>query len=85
MTREDGFDVKNLVRAGTFLGLGLLSACAAKAPESVAPAPDARAIVTSDPAIYWNQATIYFLLTDRFLNGDPSNDLALGRTPEGRR
>ena len=75
--------MKNLVRAGAFLGLGLLSACAAKAPESVAPAPDARAIVTSDPAIYWNQATIYFLLTDRFLNGDPSNDLALGRTREG--
>jgi alpha-amylase len=75
--------MKNLVRAGAFLGLGLLSACAAKAPESVAPAPDARAIVTSDPAIYWNQATIYFLLTDRFLNGDPSNDLALGRKRDG--
>ena len=70
-------------RIGAFLGLGLLAACAAKAPESVAPAPDARAIVTSDPAIYWNQATIYFLLTDRFLNGDPSNDQALGRTREG--
>ena len=75
--------MKDLIRAGALLGLGLLSACAAKAPESVAPPPDARTIVTSDPAIYWNQATIYFLLTDRFLNGDPSNDLALGRTREG--
>ncbi|MGB5676147.1 MAG: alpha-amylase family glycosyl hydrolase [Gemmatimonadota bacterium] len=75
--------MKTLIRVGAFLGLGLLSACAAKAPEPVAYAPDARAVVTSDPAIYWNQATIYFLLTDRFLNGDPSNDLALGRTREG--
>ena len=75
--------MKHLVRAGAFLGLALLSACSAKTPESVAPAPDVRAIVTSNPAIYWNQATIYFLLTDRFLNGDPSNDLALGRTREG--
>ncbi len=27
----------------------------------------------------WENATVYFLLTDRFNNGDPSNDLAYGR------
>lgn len=26
------------------------------------------------PDVFWNSATIYFLLTDRFRNGDPSND-----------
>lgn len=28
----------------------------------------------------WENANIYFLLTDRFANGDPTNDLQLGRT-----
>ena len=27
----------------------------------------------------WDNATVYFLLTDRFNNGDPANDLAYGR------
>ena len=27
----------------------------------------------------WENATVYFLLTDRFNNGDPANDLAYGR------
>jgi len=27
----------------------------------------------------WENATVYFVLTDRFANGDPSNDLAYGR------
>jgi alpha-amylase len=37
----------------------------------------------ADPAVFWNNATIYFLLTDRFHNGDPGNDRALGRAPDG--
>lgn len=28
----------------------------------------------------WENATIYFLLTDRFRNGDPENDVNMGRT-----
>jgi alpha-amylase len=47
------------------------------------PAPDPREEVVSEPAAFWNSATIYFLLTDRFLNGDPSNDTALGREQDG--
>ena len=31
---------------------------------------------------YWNSATIYFLLTDRFNNADPSNDINFGRNEE---
>jgi alpha-amylase len=33
--------------------------------------------------VFWNSATIYFLLTDRFENGDPANDRALGRPHDG--
>jgi len=36
-----------------------------------------------DPARFWNSATVYFLLTDRFANGDTTNDRALGRAHDG--
>ncbi|MCL7971288.1 MAG: alpha-amylase family glycosyl hydrolase, partial [marine benthic group bacterium] len=71
------------IRTAALAGLALLAACGTKAPETAAPAPDMGAALTADPADYWNQATVYFLLTDRFYNGDPSNDTALGRSPEG--
>ena len=35
------------------------------------------------PSTFWNSATVYFLLTDRFHNGDPANDRALGRAKNG--
>src|SRR4051812_14307796 len=35
------------------------------------------------PSTFWNSATVYFLLTDRFENGDPGNDRALGRAHDG--
>ncbi|HTO73859.1 MAG TPA: alpha-amylase family glycosyl hydrolase [Gemmatimonadales bacterium] len=55
---------------------------------SVTPGPDGNGrggapATVSASAIYWNSATIYFLLTDRFRNGDPTNDLALGRAHDG--
>ena len=37
---------------------------------------------TPDPARFWNSATVYFLLIDRFQNGNPSNDHALGRAKD---
>lgn len=42
--------------------------------DSAAPRPQAE---------FWNSATVYFLLTDRFNNGDPRNDHALGRAQDG--
>ena len=38
------------------------------------------ATTSSDaPVFSWDNATVYFLLTDRFCNGDPSNDHSYGR------
>lgn len=42
------------------------------------PTPSASRI---DP--YWANATIYFMMTDRFANGDPTNDTAVGRKKDG--
>jgi alpha-amylase len=57
----------------------LLAGCAVQPEPALAPAPPQ----VTDPAAFWNSATIYFLLTDRFENGDPSNDLAVGRVKDG--
>jgi alpha-amylase len=71
------------------LGAGALAACAHPTPgpdassRTVAAAPAAPATRAADPAIFWNGATVYFLLTDRFRNGDPANDHALGRAHDG--
>ena len=45
-------------------------------PEKTTSAPAA------DEAFNWNNSTVYFLLTDRFHNGNPDNDVTLGRTDE---
>ncbi|MEO1028832.1 MAG: alpha-amylase family glycosyl hydrolase [Pseudomonadota bacterium] len=45
------------------------------------PAANQSSATTVDP--FWRNATIYFLLTDRFANGDPSNDNAYGRVSDG--
>ena len=81
--------MKIVIRAAALIGLGafFLAGCSAKAPGSEAPGretgPAEAAAATGDPAAFWNSATIYFLLTDRFQNGDPTNDLALGRAQDG--
>ena len=80
--------MKTGIRAYTVAGFCALfpslSACGPKAPPTAPPAGiESTAAVALDPAAFWNSATIYFLLTDRFVNGDPTNDLALDRTREG--
>ncbi|MCL7983904.1 MAG: alpha-amylase family glycosyl hydrolase [marine benthic group bacterium] len=69
------------------LSMGLtclvLSACGSGiGTRAVHRAPGVESLA-SDPSAFWNSATVYFLLTDRFFNGDPSNDLALGRPQDG--
>lgn len=39
---------------------------------------------TDKPAPFsWQNATVYFVLTDRFVNGDPTNDNSYGRHKDG--
>jgi alpha-amylase len=62
-------------------GAVLAGACRREAPiEGVRPAEPTAAAAA---AVFWNSASIYFLLTDRFQNGDSTNDHALGRARDG--
>ncbi|MDH4351961.1 MAG: alpha-amylase family glycosyl hydrolase, partial [Gemmatimonadota bacterium] len=71
-------------RVAALVGLGTLapSACAERRSES-ADAGAELAAARAASVTFWNGATVYFLLTDRFQNGDPSNDLAVGRAQDG--
>ncbi len=64
------------------MGLVMLSLSMACHPAPGSVGPHASRLA-ADPSAYWNSATVYFLLTDRFLNGDSSNDHALGRAHDG--
>ncbi len=71
---------------GLIVAASLGGGCGGAAPPAVTPvprpagAPDA---LVAAPAAFWNSATVYFLLTDRFQNGEPANDTALGRARDG--
>ena len=73
------------IRAAALWGLGivLLSGCFHRIPEPT----DQRSAIASEerahPFVFWNNATVYFLLIDRFLDGDTTNDHALGRPQDG--
>ena len=64
-------------RAIRLAALTVLGACTPGAPARDAARTDAPPV--SAASAYWNGATVYFLLTDRFENGDSGNDHALGR------
>lgn len=64
------------------LGLALVGGCR-PTPRADVDNPAAAASAVPAQAAFWNSATIYFLLTDRFDNGDPGNDRALGRAHDG--
>lgn len=42
-----------------------------------------RAETTAPAPFSWQNATVYFVLTDRFVNGDPSHDNSYGRHKDG--
>lgn len=71
------------VRAAALVAWGTLAlaGCRDRAAGPQVPPPDVAvaAAEAGNPALFWNSATVYFLLTDRFANGDPSNDDALDR------
>jgi len=77
--------MKTVMRTVVLIGLG---AFVLAARNNDARGSDARRRAigpaeAADPAVFWNSATVYFLLTDRFQNGDPGNDRALGRAQDG--
>ena len=67
-----------------FAASGALAACGSDDAARRPSPPDlaTASVAAGDPALFWNAATVYFLLTDRFANGDPSNDAALGRAED---
>jgi alpha-amylase len=65
------------------IGLGaLLAGGCASASRTGGDHPDVAAVAAS-PSTFWNSATMYFLLIDRFHNGDRGNDRGLGRARDG--
>jgi alpha-amylase len=76
-----------VTRAAALFALGILLPPTHTAPSQGSLARAARPAVpraaSPNPATFWNSATIYFLLTDRFANGDSTNDRALGRARDG--
>jgi alpha-amylase len=66
------------------IGLGaVLTGACARGPRTDGVRASDAATAAHSPAVFWNSATVYFLLTDRFQNGDSTNDLALGRARDG--
>jgi alpha-amylase len=66
------------------IGLGaLLVGGRSAAPRSNGERHAHAAAASIRPSEFWNSATVYFLLTDRFQNGDHGNDRALGRAHDG--
>ena len=49
-----------------------MACCYSSVPRPLAPAP-----------FDWHNATVYFVLTDRFVNGNPANDNSYGRHKDG--
>jgi alpha-amylase len=64
------------------VGAALTGACG-RGSQADRVSPANAAATTLSPAEFWNSATVYFLLTDRFQNGDSTNDRALGRARDG--
>ena len=66
------------------IGLGaVLTGACASGPRAGGVRPAAATAAPAVPGLFWNSATVYFLLTDRFHNGDSTNDHALGRAHDG--
>jgi alpha-amylase len=76
--------MQTALRAAAFVVLGTLAlpACGEQRSQSAVPGAE---VAAAEAAAFWNSATVYFLLTDRFENGDSTNDLALGRARDGAR
>ena len=68
---------------GALLLFVLVLAGACTHPPETGVRPAAVSVPVTDAVTFWNSATVYFLLIDRFHNGDTGNDRALGRARDG--
>ncbi|HET9622392.1 MAG TPA: alpha-amylase family glycosyl hydrolase [Kofleriaceae bacterium] len=67
------------------LGLSLVTAAACGGAQAVAPSnAPAPATAAATPGSFADNPIIYFVMTDRFANGDPSNDHSYGRAREAK-
>lgn len=64
------------------LAAAAVVACGGASP-TTAPAPIAQAVPDARPGRFADNPIIYFVMTDRFANGDPSNDHSYGRQRGG--
>jgi alpha-amylase len=71
-----------ILRPAALLCLAALAACAGRPPAGEAQQP-VGGVSRARVADFWNGATVYFLLLDRFADGDSTNDHALGRRHDG--
>lgn len=57
---------------------------------TMTPSADSQGLLLLEPAqraeatFTWDNATVYFVITDRFYNGDPANDESYGRKRDGK-
>ena len=84
------FDVSLAFSAGTVLQDAYTATTAAVSSDgTVTLVPDLGGVVLLEKAgaaptpFRWKNATVYFVMTDRFEDGDPANDGSFGREPDG--
>ncbi|WP_051963273.1 alpha-amylase family glycosyl hydrolase [Deinococcus misasensis] len=69
--------------AAALLTVSLLAGCNTQIPSTAAPAPQTETVVGKSalPMPNWKEQSIYFVLTDRFHNGNTSNDNGTNSRP----
>ncbi len=68
--------------------LALIAGCAQSPPLGQTAAPPAAAAPSAigpDPGSFADNPIVYFLITDRFVNGNPANDNSYGRQKDGEK
>ncbi len=81
---RQGGAVRLLGRSVVLAALLALAACAGSSPPSAATAaPTARGMVHVTPQRDWSDAVLYFVILDRYADGDGSNDDKVDRTNPG--
>ncbi|MEM6628124.1 MAG: alpha-amylase family glycosyl hydrolase [Bacteroidota bacterium] len=70
----------NTYQFRSFLVYVIIGLCACSPRQKI---EDSFQVRTNPNTFSWKNATVYFLLTDRFANGDTTNDLQYERLPDG--